>query len=223
MLNLKNLASSNTGEGRVSASFRGRRFGLFSRLVANRSRPIRILDLGGKEPYWSRLGVEDDSEYAVTLLNLEEVPTTLPGFRSMAGDATDLSSIDLTEFDILHSNSTIEHLFTWESQRKMAAEIVESGLPYWVQTPNYWFPIEPHFHWLGWQWYPRWMRIAMLRRVRCGFRGPVPDRDEAARHVDEVRLLSAREMRSLFPNATLYSERIGPLTKSLVVHWGLES
>jgi hypothetical protein len=164
----------------------------------------------------------------VTLLNLEgdkaegtEIASR-KNFDARVGDVTDLSSIDRSDFDLVHSNSVIEHLFNWESQLKMAEQILALGLPFWVQTPNYWFPMEPHFHILGWQWLPRTVRIKRLQKKRCGMNGPIADWDQAASAVDEVRLLKSREMRSLFPHAKIYHERIGPFTKSLVAHQGLE-
>ncbi len=202
--------------------FRGRRFELFKKLTAKMPRPLRVLDVGGTEQYWVRMGVTDASEFQVTLLNLESSPTSITGFKAIAGDACKLESHDSADYDLIYSNSVIEHVFTLERQRAMAAGIRRLGLPYWLQTPNYWFPIEPHFHWLGWQWYPRWIRLAMIQRVRCGMRGPVGSPEEAAALVDEVRLMTASELKSCFPEATLYRERVGLVTKSLVVHSGFD-
>ena len=109
------------------------------------------------------------------------------------------------EFAIAYSNSLIEHIVDPADRRRAAAEIRRVGRRYFVQTPNRWFPVEPHallplVHWL-----PR----ALGRRVwRLGV---------STDPFDETRLLSARELRSLFPDGELVRERIGPLTKSLVV------
>ncbi len=217
---LKLLGTTPASHGRASARFRGRRFELFRRLTAGMARPLRVLDVGGTEQYWIRMGVTESSEFQVTLLNIEALPTSICGFRSIAGDACEIDSGLAGDYDLVYSNSVIEHVFSLERQQAMAAGIRRLGLPYWLQTPNYWFPIEPHFHWLGWQWYPRWLRLAMIQRVRCGMRGPVGSPDEAAALVDEVRLMNASELQSCFPEATLYRERLGPFTKSLVVYSG---
>ena len=78
------------------------------------------------------------------------------------------------------------------------------GGRYFVQTPNRWFPVEPHallplVHWL-----PR----------RLGRR--LWDLGVSTDPFDETLLLDARELQELFPDATIVRERIGPLTKSLV-------
>lgn len=75
--------------------------------------------------------------------------------QPLAGDATDLREFGDSSFDVVFSNSVIEHLFTFENQRRMAREVQRVGKAFWVQTPNFWFPMEPHFHVPGWQWMPR--------------------------------------------------------------------
>ena len=60
------------------------------------------------------------------------------------GDATDLSPFKDKSFDIVHSNSVIEHLYNFENQKKMASEIMRVGQKHIVQTPNKYFFLEPH-------------------------------------------------------------------------------
>jgi hypothetical protein len=98
----------------------------------------------------------------------------------------------------------------------MAKEVRRLAPVYWVQTPNFWFPVEPHFLTPGWQWLPVRARVALLRRHRFGWRGPCADPRQAEAEVREVRLLRSRELRRLFPDATLRLERVGPLVKSFV-------
>lgn len=63
---------------------------------------------------------------------------------------------------------------------------------------------------------PEGWRVALLRRRRCGWRGPCPDPEQARLMVQEVRLVNGREMRELFPGARIWRERVGGLTKSFV-------
>jgi hypothetical protein len=96
----------------------------------------------------------------------------------------------------------------------MASEIQRVGKAFWVQTPNFWFPIEPHFHFIGWQWLPVATRVSILQRRTCGWRGPCPDPVGARHLVEEVRLLTRSELRALFPSAILIAERFAGLVKS---------
>ena len=47
-------------------------------------------------------------------------------------------------FDVVFSNSVIEHLGDPRKHEQYAREIARVGVRYFVQTPNRWFPIEPH-------------------------------------------------------------------------------
>jgi hypothetical protein len=102
----------------------------------------------------------------------------------------------------------------------MARETRRVARAYWVQTPNYWFPMEPHFLVPGWQWLPESARVAAIRRRRLGWRGPVPDADEARESVREIRLMRRTELARMFPDATLRPERFGGLVKSWIVLGG---
>ena len=79
-----------------------------------------------------------------------------------------------------------------------------SGRRWFVRTPNRAFPIEPHALLPFVHWLPRRAGRALWR---LGVSGDP---------YDEVRLLGARELRRLFPDAVIVRERAGPLTKSLL-------
>ena len=73
------------------------------------------------------------------------------------------------EFDIVFSNSVIEHLGDIEGQRRMAKEIRRVGKYYYLQTPNRNFPVEPHFQFPFFQFLPKWLRTAIVRRWSIGW------------------------------------------------------
>ncbi|MFK9353834.1 methyltransferase domain-containing protein, partial [Escherichia coli] len=86
-------------------------------------RPLTILDIGGTVAFWEAMNF-NQSGITITLLNLEKEEVTNPQFQSITGNATDLSGINDQQFDIVFSNSVIEHLYTWENQEKMAKEVL---------------------------------------------------------------------------------------------------
>jgi hypothetical protein len=96
----------------------------------------------------------------------------------------------------------------------MAAEVRRVAHAYWVQTPNFWFPIEPHFLVPAWHWLPERNRVAILRRRGVGWAGRCEDPQYAWRIVREHRLMRRSELARLFPEATLHPERLGGLVKS---------
>jgi hypothetical protein len=204
----------------LSNRMRFRRFQLFESLVATLPRPLRILDVGGTNLFWENRGWVNRDDIQIVTLNLQTEPRPFSNIESVIGDATDLSQFADASFDIVFSNSVIEHLLTLENQLRMAAEVRRVGKAIWVQTPHFWFPIEPHFHVPGWQWLPTEVRVALIRRWRCGHRGPCADPVQARQLVTEVRLMTRAELRQAFPDADLVPERFAGLVKSWVVIYG---
>jgi hypothetical protein len=215
----RRLADGETPNS-LSNKFRTRRFRQFEASVANLPRPLRILDVGGTNEFWENRGWAEREDVKILILNLVSEKQRHENIRSLTGDATDLRQFGDHSFDVAFSNSVIEHLFTFENQRRMASEIQRVGRSFWVQTPSFWFPMEPHFHVPGWQWMPLGMRVSLIRRWACGWRGPCPDPVIARGLVEEIRLLRKSELRVLFPRATLVSERFCGLVKSWTVVGG---
>ena len=205
----------------VSQRARRKRFERFVELGNTLRLPIRILDVGGTNDFWESCGWAGKQGVHITLLNLYPMDSIHENVECRVGDATDLSQFKDQSFDIVFSNSVIEHLLSPARQLLMANEIRRVGRAYWVQTPNYWFPVEPHFHMLGWQWMPEWMRVEILRRRRCGWVEKTPDPVDALDKVRRTLLLSRRELAHLFPDARLEGERMGGLVKSWIAVRGL--
>jgi hypothetical protein len=210
---LQRLADDRSA-GSLSHRLRTRRFHLFERLTAPFQRPLRILDVGGTNAYWEQRGWAGRDDVHITLVNLDPQDQRHPNVLPTAGDATDLSAYEDGSFDVAFSNSVIEHLFTFEAQSRMAHEVRRVGRAYWVQTPNFWFPVEPHFLVPAWHWLPEDARVAILRRRGVGWAGRSPDPARARRVVQEHRLMRRHELKRLFPDADIVAERIGGLVKS---------
>ncbi len=215
MFGILELASGHNPNS-LSNRMRTRRFRIFESLVKTAPRPLRILDVGGTNLFWEQRGWADRDDVQITLLNLAPQEKRHANITPLTGNATDLSQFSSGSFDIVFSNSVIEHLFTFENQRRMAAEIRRVAKAFWVQTPNFWFAMEPHFHVPGWHWMPFSVRVAMLRKWKCGWLGPCPDSAQARERVTEVRLMTSSELRQIFPGAKLIPERFGVFVKSWI-------
>jgi hypothetical protein len=114
----------------------------------------------------------------------------------------------------------IEHVGGAADQKRMADEVQRVGRRYFVQTPNRYFPIEPHFLFPGFQFLPEAAQVFLLSHFRLGTYEIVRDRDYARTLVREIRLLSLSEFRRLFPQATIHRERLVGLTKSFIAYGG---
>ncbi len=178
---------------------------------------VRVLDVGGTEGFWANVWNPECERLSITVLNLEGEQSSgrLP-VRSCVGDARDLSRFGSAEFDVCFSNSVIEHVGTLADQQKMANEIRRVAKGYFVQTPYRYFPLEPHFHFPGWAQLPMWCRAALHRRLNLGWMRAEPDSLKARMDVEQIRLLSIREFRLLFPDGEILMEKVGPLLKSMI-------
>lgn len=218
-MNLLKRLADNRDPASLAVRLRRKRFELFTSLLATLPRPIRVLDAGGTEEFWRTMPVDASTGLAVTMVNLRRQATTLPWLESIAGDVTDLSMFSDNEFAVAFSNSVIEHLGSATAQQRMADEIRRVGRRYFVQTPNRFFPLEPHFLFPGFQFLPIEARTWMVSRFSVGWYPRIPDRAEARREVASIRLLTEREFSRMFPGARIHRERLLGLTKSFVA-WG---
>ena len=97
------------------------------------SKTTTVLDIGGSYKNWSYL-VDGPK---LTLLNLGPRPENLPTHvQYVRGDARKLP-FDDNSFDVVYSNSVIEHVGSKSDQMEMAKEMMRVGKGYYCQTPNY--------------------------------------------------------------------------------------
>lgn len=208
--------ADNRDPGSLAARLRRRRGALFRRLLESVPRPVRLLDLGGTQRYWEVVEPGGLPGVDIVLLNREAPAVTRPGFLGVAGDARDLSDIEGGAFDVVFSNSVIEHVGDLDDQRAMAREIQRVGRRWFVQTPNRYFPLEPHFLFPGFQFLSVEARAQLLMRLRLGWYPRVPDPARAREVAASIRLLTEAELREMFPTSTIHRERFAGLTKSLI-------
>jgi hypothetical protein len=218
---LRDLAD-NRNPTSLAARLRRRRFALFDGLLARLPGAVRILDVGGTSTFWRVMGFER-SRVSITLLNEDPSTVDASGFQTVVGDARSMREFRDREFDVVFSNSVIEHVGTLADQQAMASEVRRVGQRYFVQTPNRYFPLEPHFLVPGFQFLPLSVRAKWLANRDVGWYPKAATYQEALREVSRIRLLSRQEFQRLFPDGTLYVERFLGLSKSFVVHHGWES
>ena len=177
-----------------------------------------VLDVGGSAFIWQFAKIRPK----LTFLNLlPAVDKNQKDVTQVAGDGRMLPFRDCA-FDIVFSNSTIEHVGAFDDQQKFAAEITRVGKRYWVQTPDRRFPFEMHVmlpfvHYLP----PDWQRAVVTRFT--GWEMLVPHtkdirRDYLKHFLDELRLLDTTELQALFPSARIMHERFFGLPKSLIAY-----
>jgi SAM-dependent methyltransferase len=184
---LARFASPLAGRARAR---RHSRFFALARLEPGAS----VLDVG-----CGQIGLRAfERDLDITGLDLVERPDYPGSF--VCADAIEGLPFAADQFDLVYCSSVIEHVPP-ARRAAFAAEIRRVARGWFVQTPAWSFPVEPHSllpaaHWLS----------AGLRRRywRLG----------AARGWEEISLLRRAEMETLFGPAL--AERIGPIAKSWV-------
>ena len=175
-------------------------------------REMRVLDLGGLPNFW----VGPLRPAAVTTVNLVDAPTPEPWMTHIVSDACfPASALNGENFDLVFSNSLLEHVGGFIMRRRLADVIHARSAAHWVQTPYRYFPLEPHWLAPGWQYLPVAARAAVLRIWPLAY-AHFRSRGDAFEEVLSIELLCRSEMSFLFPYSEIWRERISGLTKSLV-------
>lgn len=206
---------------RFSTKARAKRLADFVRLLQPRAGE-RILDIGGYQAGWTAC---DFAACSVDLVNIDGIDdagrvTVLPNglrLRAMKGDGCDLEFED-GSYDIVFSNSVIEHVGDSGAQAAFAKEALRVGKRLWIQTPAMICPIEPHFLGLGIHWFPRRLRplAARLLSIRGLLGGH--SRAHLQELVDTTRLIPRSRLKMMFPGCRIVTERIlGFIPKSYIV------
>lgn len=202
------------------------------RVFLDRMRPrdgATILDLGGTDELWDQawglLSEQQPAELAahdhalpatprleVTLLNTGAAWQRIPGparHARVTGDACDLSRYQDHAFDIVFSNGVLEHVGDDARVQRFADEARRVGKGYWIQTPSYLFPIEAHTRLPLFWFYPRGVRVRLAR-----FFDRPSRREHRPDPIGATRCFSLRQLRALFPDGRVYTERVAGLPKS---------
>jgi len=160
-----------------------------------------------------RYGLKPDK---LILLNTEQESASFAGYQVILGDGRKLPFGDKS-FDLVFSNSVIEHVGSFSDMEQFASECMRVGKEVYIQTPNRWFPIEPHILTLFIHWLPRpvFHRIAFFS-VR--YLSLLKNKSHFYFIVNGIRLLTRKEFASLFPGKNLWTERFLGMPKSFVVY-----
>lgn len=175
-----------------------------------------VLDVGGTAPTWL---LPEMRELRAVLLNLKAYPLDeahAGRLRTVAGDACNLVDYEDDEFEVVFSNSVIEHVGTYENQKRMAAELRRVGKRLWIQTPARSFFVEPHYMTPFIHWFPKEARRKLLRWFTLWGWIYRPSKQRVDDMLAELRLLSYDEMKELFPDCKIRRERFLGMTKSFI-------
>lgn len=181
----------------IHKALRGRKVDRFLRIVGSSSVHEKLLDVGG--------GPGIDGEFLPLYAKFEDVVVANPEaqcfevssrcrIRAIKADGRNLP-FKSQSFEWVFSNAVIEHVGGWEDQIRFANEIRRvSSRGYFVATPNRFFPMEPHTLVPFYQFLPTWIQIRIL-----------PYSFGYLKQYARIQLLSAKQMKKLFPEARIVS------------------
>lgn len=220
------MVSLHTDSKSISARLRMQRMNFLDELILGLDRQdISLVDLGGTFSFWEmnlehlecrdrlaridiyNLGVEAESRHVIGNVEIVEMP----------GNVTQLEDVSDHQYDVAFSNSVIEHVGNLYQQNQFAKEIKRVASCFVLQTPNRYFPMEPHFYVPFFPFIPLGVRTWLHRRFRLGWFAPEPGELKARIDCDEIRLLTRKELKLLFPMAGIHCERLGGLIKSFIL------
>jgi SAM-dependent methyltransferase len=194
----------------VYATARGRLRGRLASPLAKRSRARR------HERFFARTGVRPG-------MRVVDIGCGALGLRALAPDL-DITGVDLVErpqypgsfvvadagqrlpfadgaFDLAYASSVIEHVAP-DRRARFAAEVRRVARGWFVQTPAWSFPIEPHALLPLAHWLPPTLRRPYWRLGAAG-------------GWEDIALMRRRELVALF-GEPVFGERIGPLVKTWI-------
>lgn len=175
----------------------------------------KILDIGGDISYWKHIGWQNQYCH-IYLLNLYEnkvTETDSANFHSVIGDALQMP-FKKGDFDLVFSNSVIEHVGSTEKQQLFALEVMRLCDKYIIQTPSLWFPLEPHSLIPFFQFIPHKIRALLIMIFHINYFPKAATYKDAVTVSKSTIMLTKKNFQKLFPEAEIQVERLFGIPKS---------
>ncbi len=224
------MISDHNNPKSLSAKARSRRVRFFASLIESLYKTgllkgkIRILDIGGTFQFWQMNACHMPIDIIeiieiVNILTIDAELKTIAGIamKSYSGNALDVSSIHSSHYDIVHSNSLLEHVGDLSAQKAFASNVCQLGTYHFIQTPCRSFPIEPHFYIPFFAFLPLSIKTFLHYNFSLGFMNKEKCWLQARINCENTRLLTHKELLHIFPNSKCIPERLFMLCKSWII------
>lgn len=175
-----------------------------------------VLDVGGTWGWWKMMEMSNRDITIVNIDRVHEKDVLAAGYKFSSANGCDLPYAD-RQFKLAFSNSVIEHVGGIKEQRLFAQQMLRCGETLYLQTPNKWFPIEPHMVAPFIHWLPMEVQCHLVRWLSLWGWVNRPTVAESRAFLSTIRLMTLSELKSMFPGCTFEAERFLGLPKSYIV------
>ena len=206
----------------IAYNFRKKRSLLIKKIIDSifkKKNSVSIVDFGGTEIFWKIIGSEYllEKNVKITLVNLEDYEVRNKEiFNFIKKDATCIDCKD-NQYDFSFSNSVIEHLRDYEKMFDFGKEMKRVAEIFYCQTPNFWFPIEPHFFFPCFHFFPDPFKMKLVKNFSLGHYNKAKNDEEAIRIINDAKLLTKEMLMSFFGEGQILKEKFFFLNKSLII------
>jgi ubiquinone/menaquinone biosynthesis C-methylase UbiE len=196
--------------------FRPRRKRAFMTLFPEVAAGAPVLDVGGTAGWWKE---DFPKGVSISIVNIDDdhrEEVTENGFKFYKADGRALPFAD-KEFYLTFSNSVIEHVGDLTDQQRFAYEAMRCSQKLYLQTPNKWFPIEPHLITVFVHWLPFKIARRLIRYFSIWGLIAKPTQERIDEFLMTTRLLTRKELETIFPQAHITEEKFLGLAKSFIL------
>jgi SAM-dependent methyltransferase len=160
--------------------------------------------------YFERMYPWPERITATSVEDASALEVSYPGLRFVRTSGPRLPFAD-QEFDVVFSSAVLEHVGDRDAQTAFVAEMLRVGRAFFLTTPNRWFPVDFHTMVPLAHWMPRRFHQRLLAAAGLDFWA----------QTDNLNLLSARTLQSLFPHGAetqVAKERLAGMTSNLIAY-----
>jgi len=140
-------------------------------------------------------------------LSFDEVDDYRESFPSVTAIVFDGCALPFADqsFDIVYSNAVLEHLPGPSAVERFTQEVQRVGKGWFISTPNFWYPIEPHYH------VPLMQLLSQdsQRKLARSLGKPT---------YDHLQLLSKSQLCALFPTSNVVGCRVTFYPETLIAY-----